>query len=80
MKPQAGQRQTACIRYIALPHRSQSVGSAARVWLGVALEAARDGSINGSMGGRTDGGEGRFVWDTRDYLIRGPSIGVDGSS
>ena len=28
LKPQAGQRQTACMRYIGAPHRSQSIASA----------------------------------------------------
>jgi hypothetical protein len=32
LKPQAGQRQTACIRYIsALPHRSQTIASSRHV-------------------------------------------------
>jgi len=46
---QAGQRQTACIRYISAPHRSQTV-RASSVGLGEVLKADRTGVIGGNGG------------------------------
>jgi hypothetical protein len=64
LNPQAGQRQTACMRYISAPQRSQSVlSSAAGVTLG--------GEI-GRTGGRGGGGSAMAP----DYRIQtgvGPS-------
>jgi hypothetical protein len=45
LKPQAGQRQTACIRYIASPHRSQSTLSA--FWLGAESLRGEEGWMAG---------------------------------
>jgi hypothetical protein len=62
LKPQAGQRQTACIRYIsAAPHRSQiilpSLGAAILIGeIGRAAEARRAGASFSSSLAVSEGG------------------------
>jgi len=62
LKPHAGHRQTACIRYISFPQRSQSVfSSAGRVVM--------TGDTSG-LGGRGGGASGMAAIIAREKLAR----------
>jgi hypothetical protein len=51
LKPQAGQRQTACMRYISAPHRSHGILSS---WLAVVPVLSDVMGLTGGVGAGSD--------------------------